>query len=130
MTIRLVDAEWARELTDAVRADPSKLRIICPFIKSGALDRLLSRRPKSIQVITRFNLSDFAEGVSDIAALHKLLEAGASVRGIRNLHAKLYLFGASRAIVTSANLTAAAINRNHEFGMVAEDANVIAACRS
>lgn len=128
MTIRLVDSGWAKELTDALRADASELRIICPFIKTTALDRLLSRHPKSIQVITRFNLGDFAEGVSDIEALRRLLAAGAKVRGVRNLHAKLYLFGQGRAIVTSANLTEAAINRNHEFGMVADDKTIIAAC--
>jgi hypothetical protein len=130
MTIRLVDTGWGKELIDALRADTSELKIICPFIKAGALDRLLSSRPRSIQVITRFNLADFAEGVSDIAALRKLLNAGGRVRGVRNLHAKLYLFGASRVIVTSANLTEAALNRNHEFGMVSQDAAVIATCRA
>jgi hypothetical protein len=130
MAIRLVDTGWRKELTHALRADTSELKIICPFIKAGALDCLLSRHLKLIQVITRFNLSDLAEGVSDIAALRKLLIAGASVRGIRNLHAKLYLFGRSRAIITSANLTEAAINRNHEFGMVAEDQIVIATCQA
>ncbi len=130
MTIRLIDAGWGKEFTDALHADASELRIICPFIKSGALDRLLAKRPRSIQIITRFNLSDFAEGVSDIIALRKLLDVGASVRGIRNLHAKLYLFGSTRAIVTSANLTEAGINRNHEFGMVADDGAVVASCRA
>jgi len=128
VTIRLVDSGWAKELTDALRADASELKIICPFIKATALDRLLSKNPKSIQVITRFSLGDFAEGVSDIVSLRKLLSVGAKVRGVRNLHAKLYLFGMGRAIVTSANLTEAAINRNHEFGMVADDKPIIAAC--
>ena len=39
-------------------------------------------------------------------------------------------FWESRAIVTSANLTSAALGRNHEFGMVSDDPNVIVACRS
>lgn len=130
MTIRLVDSKWAAELTEAMQADASELRIVCPFIKVGALSRLLSKQPESIQVITRFSLSDFAEGVSDINALRALLKRGASIRGIRNLHAKLYLFGARRAIVTSANLTEAAINRNHEFGMVSDDEALIATCRA
>jgi len=130
MAVRLVDTAWGKEFTDALRVDASQLNIICPFIKVGSLGRLLSEHPKSIQVITRFNLGDFAEGVSDIAALRILLEAGARVRGVRNLHAKLYLFGRSRAIVTSANLTEAGINRNHEFGMVADEQIVIASCRS
>ncbi len=128
MMIRLVDAGWERELVEAARADATNLRIICPFIKVGALRRLLSNRPNSIEVITRFNLQDFARGVSDIAALRTLLSADARVRGIRNLHAKLYLFGASRVIITSANLTEAALCRNQEFGVVSEDASVVATC--
>ena len=41
---------------------------------------------------------------------------GAGVRGIRNLHAKLYVFGSDRSIVTSANLTEPALTKNAEFG--------------
>lgn len=130
MTIRLVDSGWVREIADAVADDASELRIICPFIKVGALDRLLSHQPMAVQVITRFNLADFAEGVSDIAALRKLASADARVRGVRNLHAKLYLFGGSRVIVTSANLTQAALNRNHEFGLVSQETGIIKTCRN
>ena len=128
MTIRLIDGEWAQEFTEAVRSDPNDLRIICPFIKVGAIDRLLSSHPRNMRVITRFNLADFAECVSDIAALRRLLEAGAKVRGVKNLHAKLYVFGERQAIITSANLTDAALSSNHEFGMVADDAQVIKGC--
>ena len=42
MTVRLVDAGWGTELTAALRADRSEFRVVCPFIKAGALDRLLS----------------------------------------------------------------------------------------
>ena len=127
--IRLVDSGWAGELEKAIRAEPNEVRIVCPFIKKGALKPLLSLRPSGVRVVTRFNLVDFAEGVSDLEALKKLLDAGASIRGIQNLHAKLYLFGSSRAIITSANLTQAALTRNQEFGVVAEDAAIIAACQ-
>ena len=106
MTLRLVDSGWGTELTEALHADPGSLRIISLFINTGALERLLALQPKSVEVITRFNLADFAEGVSDITALRPVLKAGGRVRGIRNLHAKLYLFGASRAIVTSATVPA------------------------
>ena len=128
--IRLVDTNWSNEFAEALCADASELRIICPFIKAGALERLLSHQPRDVQVITRFNLTDFSECVSDVAALRKLFDAGARIRGVKNLHAKLYLFGNSRAILTSANLTDAALTRNHEFGMVTEDAKIIATCRT
>ena len=127
---RLVETGWAAELIDGVREGPAELRIVCPFIKERALDRLLELGPKNIRVITRFNLADFADGVSDIAALRKLLRARAAVRGIRNLHAKLYLFGDRRAIVTSANLTEAGLCHNPEFGVVTNDATAVRECRA
>jgi hypothetical protein len=129
MTTRLVDAGWSREIAKALRAEADELRIISPFIKTGALGRLLPAKPRNVSVITRFNLADFAAGVSDIEALRRLLECGAAIRGVRNLHAKMYLFGDKRAIVTSANLTEAALNRNLEFGIVSDAPEIIAACR-
>ena len=112
-----------------MRVGSGRLRIVCPFIRERSLDRLLELRPKQVQVITRFNLADFAEGVSDIAALRKLLDFGAAVRGIRNLHAKVYVFGSRRAIVTSANLTEAGLSLNPEFGVVTSDPTAIMECR-
>jgi hypothetical protein len=128
VTLRLVDAGWGDELIAALKADVTELRIACPFIKQTALGRLLAEAPRAIRVITRFNMADFATGVSDIQALRALLDAGAQVRGIRHLHAKLYLFGQSRAVVTSANLTTAALDRNEEFGAVLGSADDIASC--
>ena len=130
MTFRLVEKDWDSEFTDALHRDPGELRIVCPFIKTRALARILTPQPVSLQVITRFSLRDFADGVSDIGALQLLLDAGGAVRGIRALHAKLYLFASSRAIITSANLTSAGLSTNREFGMVTEDSAAIRRCRA
>ena len=64
MTFRLVDAGWGAEFESALSIDHSKLRIVCPFIKARALDRLLAFRPENVRVITRYNLNDFARRVS------------------------------------------------------------------
>lgn len=128
MTFRLVDKDWELEFSDALRENSGELRIVCPFIKAPTLAGILPQWPGSVRVITRFNLADFANGVSDIAALRSLLDAGMAVRGVRGLHAKLYIFGTTRAIVTSANLTEAGLRRNHEFGMVTRDAAAIEPC--
>ncbi len=85
-------------------------------------------KPELIRVITRFHPGEMCAGVSDLEALRLLLEAGAQIRGIRGLHAKVYLFGQQRAIVTSANLTEAALLRNHEFGFVSSEAAIIKRC--
>lgn len=128
MSSRLVDAGWSQELEEGLLLEPNNLRVISPFIKLRAAHRLLSNQPAAMRLITRFNLNDFADGVSDIGALRALLARGATVRGIKNLHAKVYLFGQRRAIVTSANLTEAALTRNHEFGLVSGEAEIISAC--
>lgn len=104
------------------------MRLVSPFIKIGAVQRLIGSRPRSIDVVTRFNLGDFSERVSDLAALRLLLDMGARVRGVRDLHAKLYLFGDNTTIVTSANLTEAALSRNHELGFISDEHEDVAAC--
>ncbi|MBU7438593.1 phospholipase D family protein [Paraburkholderia fungorum] len=129
MDFRLVDKGWDREVEQAVSEDPSNASIVSPFIKKSAAIRLLSKQTSgNLKVITRFNLSDFASGVSDLSALRLLLDHGAEIRGLRNLHAKLYIFGSKRAILTSANLTEAALLRNHEFGFVSGDAGIVSEC--
>lgn len=129
MDFRLVDTGWDKVLRDALFADSSSVRIVCPYIKRSVAERLLQQRnSKRFEVITRFNLGDFVDGVSDISALRLLLNSGAQVRGVRNLHAKVYLFGLSRVVVTSANLTDAALTRNHEFGFVSCDPEIANRC--
>lgn len=130
MDFDLVESRWDRVLDDALAADHSALRIVCPFIKERAAGRLLrAGNPHTIHVITRFNHRDFYDGVSDTAALRLLLQAGGSIRGVRGLHAKLYLFGNTKAVVTSANLTEAALLRNHELGFISSEAAIVARCR-
>ena len=114
----------------AAKADNGELLIVCPFIQLNVIERLLSICSANVKVITRFNLADFASGVSDIAALCRLLESSAQVRGVRNLHAKLYIFGNRRTILTSANLTRAALHSNQEFGMVSDDAAIVEGCKA
>jgi PLD-like domain len=131
MNFRLVDSGWDKILDEALAADKSRVRVICPFIKERPAKRLLEYgRPKQLEVITRYDLDCFCEGVSDLAALRLLLQAGAKIRGIKNLHAKAYLIGQSRAIVTSANLTEQGLIRNHEFGFFADDEMIAANCHS
>jgi hypothetical protein len=131
MTTRLVDRQWGAEIADGIRRHGDSLRIVCPFIKNDAITRVLSATcPQPLEVITRFNLADFAAGVSDIAALRAVLQAGGRVRGVRGLHAKMLLFGDARAAVTSANLTHAGLRHNHEFGCVSEEQSFVDACRS
>ena len=129
-SFQLIDSGWDKVIHEAAMADRTKLRVVCPFIKVRAAKRLLAgKRPELIRVVTRFHLGEMCDGVSDTEALRLLLENGAKILGVRNLHAKLYLFGDQRAVVTSANLTEAALLRNHEFGFVSNENGIIERCR-
>lgn len=125
---RLIDRDWKGQLQLASRLQTDEILIVAPFIKYRIV-KWLTAGKKRIRVLTRFSLADFAEGVSDLSAVRHLLNMGAEVRGIRNLHAKLYVFGSLRGIVTSANLTEAALTRNHELGFITDDSDVIRSCR-
>lgn len=126
---RLINCNWNAEILAARRAHSGRLRIICPFIKAATLKRILqAARCDEIEIITRFDLGCFNQGVSDLDALRLVLEAGGQVRGVKGLHSKLYLFGETAAIATSANVTEAAFHRNHEFGFFSTDEEVVATC--
>ncbi|MFL6846314.1 MAG: phospholipase D family protein [Allosphingosinicella sp.] len=127
---RLVSDGWDEVVLDARRRSPDGLRIVCPFIKERAISRILDAGAGDVEVITRFDLRCYYEGVSDLEALAALLETGARVRGIKGLHSKVYLFDDATAIGTSANLTDAGMLRNHEFGFISDEAEVLAACRT
>jgi hypothetical protein len=121
MRFQFVDRGWESEFRKALKDSNGFVRIICPFIQSWPVQLLLGGgRPNRFEVITCYNLDDFASGVSDPSALRTLLEHGAHIRGIRGLHAKLYVIG-DCAMVTSANLTEKGLHDNHEFGIITRD---------
>ena len=131
MIIRLIDNKWGEEFENISLSPNESLRIICPFIKLQALKRLLINvDSENIEIITRFNLADFANRVSDISALRHLLKIGANVRGIKGLHTKLYMFGQNKTVLTSANLTKAAMTKNSEFGFLSNDTTIAAQCHT
>jgi hypothetical protein len=129
MAVRLVESGWEAELRAGLAACEGRLLIACPFIKHSVIERLLRVTDlDEVLVVTRFSLADFARGVSDIAALQELVWAGADLRGVRGLHAKVFVFGDRRAIVTSANLTESGLSGNVEFGCVSDDARFVSVC--
>lgn len=62
-------------------------------------------------------MNDFRSGVSSITALEILLNNKTEIKGIKDLHSKVYLFDQKSVIVTSANFTNGGFFRNKEFGI-------------
>lgn len=79
----------------------------------------------NFELITRFNLRDFASNVSSLEGLKFSVASGADVFGIRELHSKIYLFDKRAAIITSANLTSGGLVNNYECGIYLNDITTI-----
>jgi phosphatidylserine/phosphatidylglycerophosphate/cardiolipin synthase-like enzyme len=127
--VRLIDTDWESELCEGLSVCGGTWRLACPFINRSVIERLLNGITlDTLQVVTRFNLADFASGVSDIDALRAIIGVGGHVRGRQRLHSKVFVLGAQRAAVTSANLTDAALSTNVEFGCVSDDLDFVRAC--
>lgn len=96
--------EKVRELTSAAVRE---VRIVAPFIKAARLEAMLKTVAPGVEVIvtTRWRAAEVAAGVSDLDVLDVCQSAGASLRLMDRLHAKLYVADRSAALVGSANMT-------------------------
>ena len=125
----LIDRDWHKEFEICFKGSTKEILIICPFIKLHAIRKLFPSKNISSRIITRFNLKDFYGGVSDIKALEHLISNGVKIKGVKNLHAKLYIFDSKKVIIASTNLTQAALEKNFEFGILSANEDAIIASK-
>lgn len=130
MGFSFVDRDWQKVFLEAASQATEEIILITPFIQLPPVKQLLGQKNIKTKIITRFNLNNFYEGVSDLKALEFLIDKGAEIKGIKNLHAKVYIFGPERAIITSANFTQAALLRNYEFGLVTKNSELVSEAKS
>jgi len=116
--LSVVQSPWEPLLRNLVSRS-TKLHFASPFIKSDAVEVILHGNLE-IRGITAFNLYRFVNGASDLAAVEKLLDHGATLHSLWNLHAKVYAFD-DCAVVTSANLTTGGLTTNAEYGVMISD---------
>lgn len=116
---------WYKKLLDEL-PNTKELKIISPFVKEQVVRKIESQFDyNNFELITRFNLQDFAMKVSSLNGLKFCVEKGARVFGIKDLHSKVYIFDKRAAIITSANLTNGGLVSNHECGIFLTDKSVI-----
>ncbi|MBI5141654.1 MAG: phospholipase D family protein [Nitrospirae bacterium] len=83
--------------------------------------QFLTTYPKhEVRLLTSLRPMDVASGATSIEALNALLQLGVKCRALPSrprLHSKVYIFGTSSAVVTSANFTGNAFDSNIEAGL-------------
>jgi phosphatidylserine/phosphatidylglycerophosphate/cardiolipin synthase-like enzyme len=89
------------------------LRVVSPYVTDKDLLRLA--RGKQVRLLTALFPLDIVTGATSLEALRTLIENGVKCRVLAlppKLHAKVYIFDRTCGVVTSANLTASALDKN------------------
>jgi HKD family nuclease len=122
--IEVINKNWLEYFLAELNGKKS-VYIISPFVTRNIVDHLLKKRSEKIKLITRYNLNDFRSKISSLSALKKLVEEGAEIKGIKNLHSKVYLFDNKSIIIGSANFTSGGFFNNYEYGIKTTDNDTI-----
>ncbi len=113
-------------LAERARACKSRMLVGSPYVNNGVLkltDMVSGRVTRTL--VTRTDLRDFALGSSSLGTLCTLAGQGVAVHSLHGLHAKMYIFDDTSALVTSANATNAGMLRNLECGLGTGDRQVV-----
>ncbi len=113
-------------LAERARGCRSRMLVGSPYVNDGII-RLTDMVSNDVcrKLVTRTNLRDFAARSSDLDTLCALAENGVAVYSLSALHAKVYVFDDTAALVTSANATNSGMWRNLECGLSTEDSGVV-----
>ena len=100
----------------------SRMLIASPYVNDAVVNLTgLTSSGVARIIVTKTDLRDFRVGVSNLDSLRTLAQNGTKVRSLHNLHAKVYVFDETTALVTSANATFGGMRRNRECGLATED---------
>ena len=109
MKIKILD-EPRRTLLELLSRVRREVDMVAPFYDMNMIGNIIREIPENVT----FRLLTRVDSNSDPEALEKIAQY-AEIRAIRNLHAKLYIFDDSKAIISSANLDASG---NIEIGVL------------
>jgi phosphatidylserine/phosphatidylglycerophosphate/cardiolipin synthase-like enzyme len=128
--IELYRSPWRSQFQKSLDHVRSELIIATPFIKKSEAEyvcnRLLSgesNKEPHVRVITDLRAESVLGGSLDMDALKifQNLMRNSEVITLPYLHAKVYIFDISLAVVGSANLTYSGLNSNYEYGVGIRD---------
>ena len=113
-------------LAEYAKSCNSRMLIGSPYVNDGIIC-LTNLVPKSVSrtLVTRTDLRDFAVGASNLDTLCTLAQDGVEICSLSNLHAKIYIFDNTSALITSANATFSGLYHNLECGIGTNDKFVV-----
>ena len=131
---KFLNAPWREELKAIASSARESFVVVAPFIKENAAEWLCGLLRPNVSILTLAHLDARAIRTSalDVAALRRLATVSPTSRlfSVPNLHAKVFIADAQSAIVTSGNLTNAALDRNREYGVLFHEEDAVKQIRT
>lgn len=111
---------------DLVSSSKSSIRLCAPYVKSDVVDHIYSVKKDNteIEYISNFNITNFHKKSSDIEAFETISSQNDKIYNCQILHAKIYIFDDTKAIITSSNLTTSGFSRNIEYGVYIDNEDI------
>ncbi|MCH8898693.1 MAG: hypothetical protein IIC33_10415, partial [Chloroflexi bacterium] len=124
--LTVVNTPSANWLIQKARSCKSRMLIASPYVNDGIF-QLAEAAGDSVSktLVTRTDLRDFAIGSSNLDSLCSLSKSGFVIRSLSDLHAKIYIFDDSAALVTSANATYSGMRHNRECGLATRSTQIV-----
>ncbi|MBI4474782.1 MAG: hypothetical protein HY646_19070 [Acidobacteria bacterium] len=134
---KLLPHNWRGDLSSLLGEAVSDLLISSPFVSHEGTEFLLrnlgssARSTIRLRFITNLSPQNVFQGATDPDALRSLTERirASRMTHLPRLHAKVYIADTRCAIITSGNLTAGGLMRNHEYGVLTTDPTTVASVR-
>lgn len=108
----------SRRLSSLIKSSDGPIRVASAYVTDREF--FFECKTRERRLLTSMNPMDVASGATSIETLRALIESGVEIRIVNHsprFHAKVYVFGESSAVVTSANLTRSAFESNVEVGV-------------
>lgn len=132
VTTGLLKTPLRDDFSRLFRQASQTMTVVSPYINRyglGVLLEAIGSRPERchISILTSISVNNIRSGSLDVQALAEFCQSYSqcTTHNLPGLHAKAYIADSSRAIITSANLTYGGLVRNHEYGVLISDKDVV-----
>lgn len=134
---KLLPINWKCDLSSLFSEAKTDLLISSPYVSRDGAEFLLQNLNRSarssirLRFITNLSPQNICQGSTDPDALRSITERirSSNTTHLPRLHAKVYVADTKCAIITSGNLTAGGLMRNHEYGFLTTDSAIVASIR-
>ena len=130
-SVATVVSPWAAEFDAFGHSIRERALLVTPFIAREPLERMADilgkNPPPQVNILTNLAVDSMLQGTIDLDAIVSFCQRIplTTVRQLPGLHAKVYVADDQLAIVTSGNLTYAALHRNYEYGIRITDGDMV-----